>query len=122
MRSNSLSLLIFATCIMFSICQTFRTRNNTLLRFKNDHTFTILQITDLHYCEMQEKDIDTTSLIKFMMQEAKADFVMVTGDAVSGYAWDGKNQTFYQDCHTYFTSPFKDLDIPYAFILGNHDS
>ena len=39
---------------------------------------------------------------------------------VSGYAYKG-GSTFFQDCHQKFLKPFEELNIPYIFILGNHD-
>ena len=47
--------------------------------------------------------------------------VVLTGDMVSGYAWDKKEKDFYQKNWKKFTKSFLDYKIPYAYALGNHD-
>ena len=91
------------------------------LRFNENNEFTILQFTDLHYGESLEKDINTTILQEKLINYTKPDLVIITGDSVSGYAWNGLNQTFYSDCWKLWTSSMEKLKIPYAYALGNHD-
>jgi hypothetical protein len=94
---------------------------NQKLRFKSNEEFTILQLTDLHYGEGGEGDRNSTLLVEKLINFTKPDLVIVTGDSVSGYAWDNLNKTFYEDCWKEWTSPMIKLQVPYAYTLGNHD-
>lgn len=91
------------------------------LQFKEGQDFTILQFTDLHYGENGEKDVSSTILQEKLINLTNPDLVVVTGDSVSGYAWNGRNRTFYSDCWKEWTKPMDKLKIPYAYTLGNHD-
>lgn len=46
--------------------------------------------------------------------------MLVTGDIVSGYMWDGSS-VFFPKLHELFTRPFRANDVPYAITIGNHD-
>jgi predicted MPP superfamily phosphohydrolase len=91
------------------------------LQFKQDKEFTILQFTDLHFGEDGMKDVNSTILQEKLINLTNPDLVVVTGDSVSGYAWDGMNSTFYKDCWDSWTKAMRKLKIPYAYTLGNHD-
>lgn len=91
------------------------------LRFKEGQEFVILQITDLHFGETVERDENTNALVEKLIKATKPDVVAVTGDAVSGYCWDGKDQHFYQNLWKNWTKPFTNLKVPYFLALGNHD-
>ncbi len=91
------------------------------LHFNTNQEFTILQLTDLHYGEGPNRDHNSTILTERLLNMTNPDLVVITGDSVSGYAWDGLNNTFYSDCWEMWTSPLTKLGIPYAYTLGNHD-
>jgi 3',5'-cyclic AMP phosphodiesterase CpdA len=91
------------------------------LRFKEGKEFTILQFTDLHYGENGVKDVNSSILQEKLINFTNPDLIIVTGDSVSGYAWDGLNSTFYHDLWHSWTRPMQKLKIPYAYTLGNHD-
>lgn len=91
------------------------------LKFEEGKEFTILQLTDLHYGENEEKDRKSTILIEKLINYSQPDLVVVTGDSVSGYSWDGLNQSFYSKCWDFWTYPMRKLKVPYAYTLGNHD-
>ena len=57
-----------------------------------------------------------------MKKKVNPDLVILTGDMVSGYAWNGKNKNFYQNCWKNFTQPMKESKVFYCLTLGNHDS
>ena len=65
------------------------------LRFNTDGEFTILQITDLHFGEAGEKDYNSKILVEKLLNWTKPDLVVVTGDSVSGYAWDKKKNILF---------------------------
>ncbi len=83
-------LTVSLTCLLFSVC--LATSNKTL-NFNNG-TFKILQLTDMHFGESNLKDLLTMSLQTFLIKKVNPDFVALTGDEVSGYAWDNTT-TFY---------------------------
>lgn len=60
------------------------------LRFNENHEFTILQFTDLHYGEESEKDENNMKLQQKLIEWVKPDLTVLTGDMISGYGWDGK--------------------------------
>ncbi len=47
--------------------------------------------------------------------------VVLTGDMVSGYAWDKKSKDFYYKNWKKFTRSFLEKKVLYAYSLGNHD-
>ena len=57
--------------------------------------FRIMQVTDIHYGEDDAKDKATTNMMSNLFQLEKPDLAILTGDMVSGYAWDGKEQGWY---------------------------
>ena len=48
--------------------------------FNSSREFTILQITDLHFCEDTEKDIQTQNLQKSLIEKVNPNLVIITGD------------------------------------------
>ena len=92
------------------------------LRFNSNHEFTILQFTDLHFGEDENSDWNTQSLQEFLIAMVKPDMIVITGDAVSGYAWDKKSPDFYKKNWEKFTAAFTKMGIRYAFAHGNHDT
>lgn len=91
------------------------------LRFRPNHSFVILQFTDLHYGDRFTSDAATTRLQNYLIQSIRPDMVAVTGDAVSGYAWDKKTSGFFENNWRQFTQPYNDNRTPYAYVYGNHD-
>jgi len=51
----------------------------------------------------------------------KPDIVVLTGDIVSGYAWDRKSKDFYLSCWNQWSKVFEDNKVYYAYTFGNHD-
>ena len=54
------------------------------LRFKEDGSFRILQLTDIHYTEDDERDHRTVALMRDLISREKPDFIITTGDTVYG--------------------------------------
>src|SRR5690349_2424747 len=88
------------------------------LRFGPDGTFKIVQFTDLHYGELPpQKDVNSSivqvysnhsqSIESLILSIEKPDLVVLTGDMVSGYAWD-KTSGWYEKQWNKFTKPFID--------------
>lgn len=79
------------------------------------------QITDLHYGESVENDTLSSSIQKKILETEHPDFVVFTGDCVSGQLWNNESGWFEKQWIEY-TKPVTELKIPYALALGNHDS
>lgn len=103
------------------------------LKFK-DGKFRIMQITDTHFADSDEKDANTSALLNKLLAYEKPDLAIVTGDLVSGivlffrilyssvgYQWN-KTKGWYKHYWELATQPFIDNKIYYALTLGNHDS
>lgn len=108
----------------------------TPLTFKPDGSFKILQLADLHFSVSPEpcrdydpKDPrwsargclsknDTLSLVNNWLDTEKPDLVVLTGDQLNGQgtSWDPRSVL------SLYTAPLISRRIPYAVILGNHDS
>jgi hypothetical protein len=121
---KSLNKLIISSIIIAVVsCENFleeSEKSNTKLQFNSTGDFTILQFTDLHYGECYFKDEFSQHLQEKLINHVKPDLVVITGDAVSGYAWD-KSDTFYQNCWKKWTNPMLKTKVKYAYTLGNHD-
>lgn len=83
------------------------------LFFNKEGKFKILQFTDLHYEEGKEKDKKTLLMMEEMIKWEKPDFIMITGDAVTGL--DTKQNV------EKIMKPIVDAKILFSFVFGNHD-
>jgi predicted MPP superfamily phosphohydrolase len=57
-----------------------------------------------------------------ILDDEKPDLVVLTGDLVSGYAWDGKTKNWMESKWTEVVQPMVDRGIPWATTAGNHDT
>ena len=60
------------------------------LRFNQNGKFKMVQFTDIHFGEDDKDDASNQKLMGEILDYEKPDLVIITGDVVSGYAWDGK--------------------------------
>lgn len=87
---------------------------NKKLFFREDGTFKLMQLTDIHYCQEDiEGDAKTLSLMRELVQAEMPDFVMITGDAVYGE----KNLEYLDRVMEIIV----DAGVPFGFTFGNHD-
>jgi predicted MPP superfamily phosphohydrolase len=54
--------------------------------------FKMVQFTDIHFGEGDTTDALNQKLISEVLELEDPDFVIISGDVVSGYAWDGKTK------------------------------
>jgi len=80
-----------------------------------------MQITDIHYGENEAKDANTTRLMESLIGMEKPDLAILTGDMVSGYAWD-KSEGWYKRQWEKWTEAFVKMNQSYMYVQGNHDS
>ena len=57
-----------------------------------------------------------------VMINESPDVAIVTGDVVSGYAWDGKTQGWYAEQYKTFVKPLYEHKMYWAMTAGNHDT
>lgn len=95
--------------------------SNTL-KFRENGTFKIMQITDIH--GVAKKTPDTTRLIRGAIKKEKPDLVVFTGDQIKGYGLSymtgDKNKKIEQAIKNY-TEPLDKAGIPFLITFGNHD-
>ena len=115
------SLISFLLQFFISI-QFIKSRQREPLRFKKDHTFSILQFTDLHYGESNKLDTNSSRLTEFLINKTNPDLVAITGDSVSGYMWDHKDYTWSKKMWRNWTNVFAKTKTKYAYTFGNHDA
>ncbi|KAM9988696.1 hypothetical protein ACTFIY_004739 [Dictyostelium cf. discoideum] len=91
------------------------------LEFNSNGKFKIIQFTDLHYGEADYKD-DLSNQVQngVLTAEPDGDLVVMTGDSVSGYAWNGTEGWFIEKW-IHLVEPMIKHNIRWAFTLGNHD-
>jgi len=88
----------------------------TELRFRSDHTFTIVQFTDIHWHNGEPADLRTRALIEHVLDAERPDLVALTGDVLGGKDVDDPARA-YSDV----VKPIEDRGIPWAAVFGNHD-
>jgi len=92
------------------------------LRFNSEGKFKMVQLTDLHYGETDENDANTDRLVTDILAAEKPDLVVVTGDVVSGFMWDGHTQGWFAPHYSQVFNLLTELGYNWATTAGNHDS
>jgi predicted MPP superfamily phosphohydrolase len=87
MKNNYISISAFALSLVLA---------ERTVKLNSDGKLKVIQITDIHYGEDGGKDANTTKLMKDLIGWETPDMAILTGDMVSGYAWDGKTQGWYE--------------------------
>ena len=84
------------------------------LKYNADGKIKILQLTDTHYIEGDERSERAYNNVCKMLDIEKPDFVIHTGDIVFGKPAEASARHILQ--------PLVDRKIPFAVAMGNHDS
>lgn len=58
------------------------------LKIDNNNEFKIMQLTDLHFGENDERDEKTIRMIQDIVRKEDPDFMAITGDLISGQMYD----------------------------------
>jgi hypothetical protein len=86
------------------------------LRFRPNHTFTIVQFTDLHWKNGEPEDLKTRALMERVLELEKPDLVLLTGDVIEGERCANPAKSWREA-----VSPILERKIPWAAVFGNHD-
>jgi predicted MPP superfamily phosphohydrolase len=97
--------------------------NRVHLRMNNDNRFKILQLTDLHLGEvgMGHLDAETLHMIRSLCEKERPDFVAITGDLISGQAWDRQEPHFWERHYVMIAETLTNLQVPWGMVPGFHD-
>ncbi|WP_410771725.1 metallophosphoesterase family protein [Fontibacillus sp. BL9] len=94
------------------------------LVFREDGTFTIVQFTDLHWKDGQEKDQRTRKLMELTLDIEHPDLVVFTGDVI----YTGEVPPGDPECENpeqafrEAVAAVEERGIPWAVVFGNHDT
>lgn len=91
---------------------------DTILKFRDDGSFKIVQLTDLHIGadDGNEADMKTFQVIDAVIKHEQPDLIAVTGDLI----WSeekGTEQNYRRVLHH-----LSQFNIPFAIVYGNHDA
>ena len=86
------------------------------LTFRRDGTFTIVQLTDIHWSDGGLEDMESRALMETVLELEHPDLVVLTGDVIEGGSFADQAAAWRQ-C----VQPFGDRKIPWAAVFGNHD-
>lgn len=87
------------------------------LTFRDDNTFTIVQFTDVHWKDGDDKDLRSRALMEEVLTAEQPDLVVFTGDLVASYASSDPVQSFRQA-----VACVNEQRIPWVIVYGNHDT
>jgi hypothetical protein len=90
--------------------------NTRALRFRADGTFTIVQLTDLHWCNGEAPDLRTRALVEAVVDAERPDLVVLTGDVVSGDAASDPAAAYRA-----VVAPLEARGLAWCAVFGNHD-
>ncbi|GAM18658.1 hypothetical protein SAMD00019534_018330 [Acytostelium subglobosum LB1] len=92
------------------------------LKYRPDGTFKIVQFTDLHYGEQDSYDKLNAKSEEAIIAAENPDFVMFSGDMISGYNKHFYDVNFYNTIWDTLTEPLRKRNLPWAITFGNHDA
>ncbi|PLT47574.1 metallophosphoesterase family protein [Paenibacillus sp. FSL W8-1187] len=92
-------------------------REKQRLAFREDGTFTIVQFTDLHWQNGEERDLRTRALMEKVLEAEKPDLIVFTGDLIYSESCAEPLESARQA-----TAAAGASGSPWAAVLGNHDA
>ena len=90
-----------------------KTSDKPELRFNEDGTFMIMQLTDLHFNSETETSRQIPGQVLNLVKTQKPDLIVLTGDIVTS----GDPQKGWQT----IADMLSEAGVPYAVTIGNHD-
>ena len=95
MKTNILSLTTLT--VVATISAVALAAGDKKLQINSKGKFKMVQFTDIHFGEGAEQDLGSQNVMRKVLELEQPDFAVVTGDVVSGYAWDGKTPGWYAE-------------------------
>lgn len=89
-------------------------QNNDSLKFNGNGEFKIAQFTDTHINLLSKNNLNSFETMRVVVEIEKPDFVILTGDIVT--------QDNPQEAYHRIAVIFKEANVPWSMIFGNHDS
>ena len=89
---------------------------STGLRFRPHGTFTIAQLTDLHWSNGGPADLATSALAARILDAERPDLVALTGDIIAGKGCPDPAAALRAA-----VAPVLERGLPWALVFGNHD-
>lgn len=86
------------------------------LRFRDDGSFTIVQITDTHYQNGEPRDLQTLDLLGTVVDAERPDLVVLTGDVIAGGACLDPADSWRK-----LVAPLESRGQFWMAVFGNHD-
>jgi len=83
--------------------------------------FKILQLTDLHLGEDTDRDAQTVNTVSTIIGREMPDFVVITGDLVSGQVNSLRRGSFFYDSAQPLLSLFENFHLPWSLVPGYYD-
>ena len=103
----------YTLIVLFVFALTANAQNDIKLKFNQKGEFKIVQFTDTHVDLEGNKNLSVYETIQKVLEIEKPDFVILTGDNVT--------QNNPQDAYRRFAEIFKEANVPWAAVFGNHD-
>ena len=93
------------------------------LKMNRDNRFKVMQLTDLHFGEAGQSHLDheTLAMIRSLVSKEQPDFIAITGDVVSGQAWDREEKKFWEKHYKPLAKTLANLEVPWGLVPGYHD-
>lgn len=105
---------ILVLALAMYICFNISGQNRYRLAFNKEGKFKIAQFTDIHWIDGSPNCARTDSTIKYVLETEKPDVAILTGDV----AWNVPSRKSWRDV----SKIFEDARVPFAVVLGNHDT
>ncbi len=86
------------------------------LRFRRDGSFTIAQLTDIHWRNGDAADCRSRALVEQVLDAERPDLAVLTGDIVEGREAHDPVAAYREA-----VAPLESRGVPWAAVFGNHD-
>jgi hypothetical protein len=112
---------MFISSLVFVVFLAALVSGERKLHFNSDGTFKVVQFTDLHFGSDYNEDLHTLAVQGTILTNEKPDLMIITGDLVSGYMWNGRDKDWFYHHWRQLVEPMIVRNISWAIALGNHD-
>lgn len=114
---------VLLLCVLWWVCAHVYVCAKAPLRFREDGTFKISQIADVHFGEAEntlwgpKQDRESLVVMRTVLSLEKPDLVVFSGDQITGNNIADNATAYWEEV----VSVCIKLDLPWAIIFGNHD-